>query len=195
MTGGKVRFFRWETGGRNPKNGGENVENTTPSSGLRFYPFSIGYPVVFHRFSTRFSTPVSAWKKHISGARFRFRGRWRRVRKGSMEDGRRRGTGERNVPVPVRPICPFHVPVRSCGFPKRRFGENESKDRKNRRRFRKNRSKERNEGSSQRQGKKNAVAKKKQFRRECAELPLLGSWSMRDSNSPPLDCQSNALAR
>ena len=36
---------------------------------------------------------------------------------------------------------------------------------------------------------------KKQFRRECAELPLLGSWSMRDSNSPPLDCQSNALAR
>lgn len=68
--------------------------------------------------------------------------------------------GERNVPVPVRPICPFHVPVRSCGFPKRRFGENESKDRKNRRRFRKNRSKERNEGSSQRQGKKNAVAKK-----------------------------------
>lgn len=98
MTGGKVRFFRWETGGRNPKNGGENVENTTPSSGLRFYPFSFGYPVVFHRFSTRFSTPVSAWKKHISGARFRFRGRWRRVRKGSMEDGRRRGTGERNVP-------------------------------------------------------------------------------------------------
>lgn len=75
-----------------------------------------------------------------------------------MEGGEVRG--ERNVPVPVRPICPFHVPVRSCGFPKRRFGENESKDRKNRRRFRKNRSKERNEGSSQRQGKKNAVAKK-----------------------------------
>ena len=93
MTGGKVRLFRWETGGRNPKNGGENVENTTPSSGLRFYPFSIGYPVVFHRFSTRFSTPVSAWKKHISGARFRLRGRWRRVRKGNMEDGRRRATG------------------------------------------------------------------------------------------------------
>lgn len=93
MTGGKVRLFRWETGGRNPKNGGENVENITPSSGLRFYPFSIGYPVVFHRFSTRFSTPVSALKKYISGARFRLRGRWRRVRKGNMEDGRRRGTG------------------------------------------------------------------------------------------------------
>lgn len=93
MTGGKVRLFRWETGGRNQKNGGENVENITPSSGLRFYPFSIGYPVVFHRFSTRFSTPVSALKKYISGARFRLRGRWRRVRKGNMEDGRRRGTG------------------------------------------------------------------------------------------------------
>ena len=107
MTGGKVRLFRWETGGRNPKNGGENVENTTPSSGLRFYPFSIGYPVVFHRFSTRFSTPVSAWKKHISGARFRLRGRWRRVRKGNMEDGRRRATG--------RETCRFRC-VRSVLF-------------------------------------------------------------------------------
>ena len=85
MTGGKVRLFRWETGGRNPKNGGENVENTTPSSGLRFYPFSIGYPVVFHRFSTRFSTPVSAWKKHISGARFREYGGWKAESYGERE--------------------------------------------------------------------------------------------------------------